>query len=412
MEKHSKFYYGWVVCFCGFLAIFLGQMFYTNSMGLYTKAITELFGWSRGQFTIWTSISAAVMMACSPVIGRLYEKFEPRKVVCGVIVLQTIGYLGFSFSTQLWMFYLFAIFLGIGFGGFIRLLPSIAVNMWFGPALKGRAMAFATMGTALGPVAIVPLMQKIIASFGYQWGYWFTCLVNLFVLIPLFWFLIKTPEQKGVQRLGSIDGGQNLHVEQDGRDKSLKEILRTPEFYMFGAAQIIIGVLATGLMTNVTLYFNDIGMNMSAAAWVSSLSWATAIIGRLVLSYLSRKVGIKFTAGFAAVTYALAMIGLYFAQFNWLFIILYAAGYAIGSAITVMIPPIMTTTMWGSKYNGQNFGAINFCSGIGSVFGATLVAYVYTLTGTYANAWLTFFFAFLVCAFLLVGAMMLAEKRK
>lgn len=379
-------------------------------MSLYTKEITELYGWSRGQFSIWTSISAATMMITSPIIGRLYEKYGVRNLICCVILLQTVGYFGFSISTSLVMFYAFAVFLGIGFGGFIRLGPSVLVNLWFGPALKGKAMAFGTLGTALGPVAIVPLMQSIISTYGYQWGYWFTCIVNLFVLIPLFWFLVRTPEEKHIEKAGMVVA-TNSHVEKDGKDMPLQAVMKTPEFYMFGVAQVIIGVLGTGLMTNVTLYFNDIGMNMSAAAWVSSLSWATATIGRFILSFLSSKAGIKFTAGFSAIAYAIGMLGLYLAEVNWLFIFIYAAGYAIGSAITVMIPPMMVSTMWGAKYNAQNFGAINFCSGIGSVFGSTLVAYVYTFTGTYSNAWIVFFFAFIIVAVLLVGAMKLAEKR-
>lgn len=407
----KKMYYGWKIVICAFMCLFFGQLLYTNVMSVYTKAITEQFGWERAQFTLWTSISAAVMMASSPIIGKLYQKFNVKKVLSAIVLIMTCGYLGFAFSSHLWQFYFFAVFMGIGFAGYIRMGPSVLINLWFGPKLKSRAMAIVTTSTTFGTLIIVPLITEIVSAYGFRAGYLTTVFINLIVVLPVFWFIIDTPENKGIEKQGLIAENEKTHVESDGVDLEPSQVLRLPEFYLFGIAQLICAICATGLLSNVQMYFTDIGFNTTVAAWITSASWATAFVGRFIVGGICEKRGVRTGIVFCCLAYSISMLGLFFTRYSTLFGFVYAAGYAIGASVTVLVPPLMVPTMWGTKNNAKNYGLVNFCSGIGTIFGATIIALVYDITGTYTNAWLALALLFFISAALFYAALTISKKR-
>lgn len=409
--KQEKVYYGWKVVVCAFMCLFFGQLLYTNVMGVYTKAITEQFGWERAQFTLWTSVSAIVMMISSPIIGKLYQKYPMKKVMCMIVMIMSSGYLGFACSSQLWHFYMFAVLMGVGFAGYIRMGPSILVNLWFGPKLKSMAMAIVTTSTTFGTLIIVPMITNIVGKFGWRAGYFTTVGINLLVVIPVFWFIIDTPESKGIEKQGMINEDEKTMVERDGVDLEPSQVLKLPEFYLFGAAQLLCAICSTGILTNVQMYFTDIGFNSAVAAWITSASWATAFVGRFIVGGVCKNKGVRTGITFCAAAYTFSMIGLFFTQYNMIFGFLYAAGYAVGSCITILVPPLMTPTMWGAKNNARNYGLVNFCSSIGTIFGATAIALVYDMTGTYSNAWLALAGIFVLAGILFYLSLTISKKR-
>lgn len=412
-QTKSKFYYGWVVVICAMLCYFFGQIMYTNVMGAYTAAITEEFGWARASFTVWSSISATVMMITSPIIGKLSKRYGVRNTLVTVLLIQTAGYLGFSFSSQLWQFYALAPLLGIGFAGVIRLAPSMLVNLWFGPKLRGRAMAVTTAAVSLGGLVMVNVISGVIQNAGWRYGYYLTVAINLLVMLPCFWFLIRTPEEKGVEMRGNFAPGEQnkSRVERDAPDMNLQKVLRTPEFYLMAGGQILIGIAATGLLTNVQMYYTDIGMEPSFAALLTSLSAGVTILGKFLLAAVNDKLGVKVSTGLAGGCYAAAFLGLYLAQFAHGFAAVYLVCYSIGSSLTIFIPPIIVANLWGPKYYAENFGAVNLASGIGSIIGPTAVALVYDLAGSYSAAWLALCVILLIVGACFMGALIVAGHR-
>ena len=411
MKQEGKMYYGWKIVICAFMCLFFGQLLYTNVMGAYTKAITEQYGWERAQFTLWTSVSATIMMIASPIIGKLYQRFSVKKVMCIIVLIMSCGYLGFACSSRLWHFYAFAVLMGIGFAGYIRMGPSVLVNLWFGPKLKSRAMAIVTTSTTFGTLIIVPMITNIVGRFGWRAGYFTTIAINLLVVIPVFWFIIDTPENKGIEKQGMIDTDEKTTVEVDGVDLEPSQVLKLPEFYIFGAAQLLCAICSAGLLTNVQMYFTDIGFNPTIAAWITSASWATAFVGRFIVGGICEKKGVRIGVTFCAIAYTLSMIGLFLTQYSMVFGFLYAAGYAIGACITVLVPPLMVPTMWGAKNNAKNYGLVNFCSSIGTIFGAAAIARVYDVTGTYSNAWLALAAMFFLAGILFFASLTISKKR-
>lgn len=411
--QKNKFYYGWVIVVCAALCYFFGQIMYTNVSGAYTAAITAEFNWPRASFTLWMTISAAVMTATSPVIGKLSRKFGVRNTVVGCLLIQTLGYLGFSFSSQLWQFYCLAPLLGIGFAGVIRLAPSMFVNMWFGPKLRGTAMAFTTAAISFGGLIMVNVISGVIRDAGWRKGYLLSVAINLIVMLPAFWFLVRTPEEKGVEMRGNFAEGEaaKTHVERDSPDMDLQQIIRTPEYYLMFVGQILIGIAATGLLTNVQMYYTDIGMDPAFAALLTSLGTAVTIGGKFLLAFVNDRLGVKVSTSLAGGCYAVAFLGLFMAQFAYGFAAVYLVGYSIGSAITVFIPPIIVANLWGQKYYAENFGAVNLASGIGSMVGPTAVALVYDLAGSYSMAWIVLCVMLIIVGSCFLGALLVAGRR-
>ena len=73
-------YPGWrvvAVCQLGVMVGFATVFIY--SFSLMMKPLQQAFGWNREQISQAFSLAAISVAICSPVMGKLFDRFEPRK---------------------------------------------------------------------------------------------------------------------------------------------------------------------------------------------------------------------------------------------------------------------------------------------------------------------------------------------
>ena len=411
--KSTKLYYGYRVVFCAFLCLFFGQILYTNSAGIYTKAITEEFGFTRSAFTFYMTVSATTMMLISPFMGKLLQSRHVKKVMVITQIIMACSYIGFTFCTQLWQFYCLGVGLGIGFAAVIRLAPSVLVNFWFGPKLKPRVMTVVTMGSAIGAVAIVPLIAKIVSNYGWRYGYYTAAAILLLFVTPCFFFIVSTPELKGLKRAGDLEPGELQTKNAEPEGYMLQQVLRRPAFALMAIAMIFLAVSATGLLTNVQIFFTDIGFDPVKAAWIASTASGLQLFGKLADGYVIDKFGIKQATVFCIATYIGSMLCLCATTSSnsviyYGFIVL----FALGASIPTLLGPLITSYLWGTKDYGANYGAVNLASSVGTAIGPTVTALMYDISGTYRYAWLMVACALGIAGICFFSAMILEEKKR
>lgn len=412
----KKIYGGYKTVFCSFLCMFFLQIFYTNSSSVYTREITAEFGFDRAPFILYLSIASIVMLICSPVVGKMLQKYNPKHVMSIALIIQILCYLGFTISTQLWHFYAFAIGLGIAFATVIRVGPTTLVNMWFGPKVKSRLITIVSCGNGIGSIIILPLVTHIVTTYGWRYGYYFTAAVEGLFILPCFWFFISTPKLSGEGRRGDFTAEEasekkNLRA-VEGRSLKLNETLRLPEFYFMAVAMILISMAANGLLANVQLFFTDVGFDEMTAAWILSLSTGLATVGKIIDGIAIERFGIKKATLFGGACYAISLLCLCFVTSTDSYAYIgFIIGYALGGSLTTLFAPIMTSYMWGNEHYGENYGAVNLMSSIGTTVGPTFMALIYDMTGTYMNAWITITVGLVITTTCYVTAMTLSERR-
>ena len=410
--KGERFYYGWKIVFCGFLCLFFGQVLYTNCAGAYTAAITEEFGFSRSSFTLYLSISSAVMMISSPFIGRLLERGNTKVIMVVLQIVQALCYLGFTVCTELRQFYCFAVGLGLGFAGVIRLAPAILVNFWFGPKLRGRAMAFVTAGSGIGALTILPLITKIITTYGWRYGYYTAAAILIFFVTPCFLFIVSTPEKKGIAKRGEYTEEEKSSLNEEKSGMQVQQALKTPEFVCMVVAMLLLAIAATGLLTNVQVYLTDLGYDPTTAAAYTAVASGLLTVGKFVLGFLADKFGLKSTTNFAIGTFVFVFLCLFFTSYWGPAVFGFVAIYGIGGSIAVFLPPLITARIFGNRDYGAIYGSVNLASGVGTTIGPVSVALIFDITGSYKYAWLGIAALVLVAGIAFYLAMALAEKRQ
>jgi MFS family permease len=127
-EKTSRFFYGWWIVIGGFILHFIGIGIGINAIGVFFKPVVESLGFSRGDFSLYFTISALSMMLAAPFIGKLLEKIDVRIVMGVSTTLLAAGFALFSQCTTLTHFYLVAVIVGIGHAGSHIIPVSMMIN--------------------------------------------------------------------------------------------------------------------------------------------------------------------------------------------------------------------------------------------------------------------------------------------
>jgi len=135
-------YYGWRVV----LAACLGVMGGFGSLFVYTftvfvKPLGAEFGWNRESISLGFGIAAVTVGLSSPLIGRLIDRFGPRRVIlpcmtvfgCGVASLALL-------RSGLWQFYATCFVIGVVGNGAAHLAYARPISTWFQQRL-GMALA-------------------------------------------------------------------------------------------------------------------------------------------------------------------------------------------------------------------------------------------------------------------------------
>src|SRR6476660_4469566 len=99
---------------CGVFVSFASIVIYT--FGVFLKPLAAEFGWSRAEVSLAFTITALTVAACSPVIGRLLDRFPARRVVIPCTAIYGIAFASLAFLTP-HVGHLFAVFLILGIVG-------------------------------------------------------------------------------------------------------------------------------------------------------------------------------------------------------------------------------------------------------------------------------------------------------
>src|SRR5256885_9098642 len=124
--------------------------------GVYIKPMEAEFGWGRGALSGAAAISLLVLGAAGPLVGRLADRWGPRRVVTVALVLLGAGAIGAAFVQRLWHVYLTTgLLMALGAGGLALTTGSTVAARWF-EARRGVAIDIAAGGVSAGPPVVVP----------------------------------------------------------------------------------------------------------------------------------------------------------------------------------------------------------------------------------------------------------------
>src|SRR5262245_14222321 len=152
-EVRPRIYPGWLVvaaAFCGAMVSFGSLLVFT--FGIFLKPLSGEFGWSRESISTAFGIAAMTVAICSPILGRLLDRYGARPVVLFCMTVFGLAFGSLAFLTPS-LAHLYAIFfvLGIVGNGTTQMGYSRAVASWFS-GRRGFALALVVAGVGVGSI--------------------------------------------------------------------------------------------------------------------------------------------------------------------------------------------------------------------------------------------------------------------
>ena len=323
------------------------------------------FGYSRAEVTSGYAVGRLVVAPMFGFIaGWMIDKYGPRHLMMLGAVLMGVALIGLSYSSSLWMFYMFYVFNAIGyvFGG--PLPCQVLISRWFNEN-RGKAMGLAYLGIAIGG-AIVPILSTNLESrLGWQHALTIIGILIIIIAFPMSYF-IKAPRKSKIAK----------SVSTDVTVPSTKSILRNPNFYLLAFGSMCSIGAVGGMGQHLKLYLSDLQFSQAAAANIMSVVLLSSLFGRVAMGWLADIINRKYVMILIYMIVAVAILSLLLPAFSGR-IYVFAAIFGIGLGGDYMIIPLMAGDLFGVKALGRTMGIILVADGIAESFFPVLVGYLY-----------------------------------
>lgn len=373
------------------------------NIGVFLRPLEEAYGWSRGAIVLSLSIAALSMAMVNPLVGRLIDRYGVRPV----LILSLIGY-GIATAAvpsligvmDIWGLYIaYAVIAGVGAGSnviaYVRLLSG-----WFGGPMnhsRGLALGLSSAGVPLGHTISGPLAVLLIASFGWESGYWGLALMPLAIGLPLAILMVRAAPN---ETTGDAKTAKERAALLPG--VTIGEAARMRTFWLMMLIAFLMSSCLQGITIHIAPLLTDVGLSAQGLALMLAIQGALAIAARIGAGYLFDRF---FAPHVSILIFAIAAISAFaLAGFPGLVLAIIATILiVIGSGAESDLIGYLVGRYFGLKNYGQIFGGIYAMFMVGIAFGPLLFGVAFDLWGNYN---VPFLFAgiglTLICALMLM----------
>ena len=303
----------------------------------------------------YVSMSISFMTIISALIAPyLIRKIRTQWIVVLSILLTVIGLIGFSFSTQYWMLFLFVVPYGFGAGS-----VDSALNNYVAKHYSSSVMNFLHCFYGVGAMISPYIMSLALAHAHWNEGYRWTAYIQSGIMLVC---LLSVPLWK--KKSGEADGDEEK--DSAGIKDALKIRGVIPTLIAFFA--YCSGEATCFLWTSS--YFAGTKENISAetCAAFGSLIFGGLMLGRLISAFVSNKFGDKLLIRIGIAVEAVGILLIFLPLPGYIFA---AVGFVItGTGMGPVYPAIqhMAPANFGRKNSAAVIGLQMASAYIGSTF--------------------------------------------
>lgn len=345
------------------LGLFVNPLMLSTGLGIATIS----FALAVGQFA-WGAIQ--------PVAGGLADRFGPRAVLIGGLVVMALGsamtpFMTSGFGLVVSLGLLSA--MGSGAASFSVLIGAAARRL---PAVAhGSAAGVINAGGSFGQFVFAPILQKLIQAVGWMGTMWTMALVTLAAL-PLVGALTKRAEAPA------------KHVGPDsGVLKAVRDSLKNPSYLLLHAGFFTCGFHIAFLVTHLPGEVYLCGLPPSVASWSLAIIGLANIFGSLYAGSCVSKYRSKYVLAIMYGSRALLIAGYLLMPRTPLTYYLFAAGLGFTWLATVPPTAAIVGKLFGVRYLATLFGMTLLSHQIGGFFGAYLGGLAIIWFGDYGWMW-------------------------
>ncbi len=386
-----KIFYGWWIVVASFLiALYIGGAVFYGFTAFFEPIINEM-GWSYTQLSLAASLRGLEMGLLSPIVGILADRWGPRKLIFGGVLVTVASLLLLSSTTSLIMFYVSFALLAVGVSACTVTVLLTAVANWFRRKM-GIASGIAICGFGFSGL-LIPVIVRLIEVYDWRTALNILALGMIVLVLPLSFVFRHRPEQYGYFPDGQKQD-TTAHLTDSSPPQSLevelrvKQALKNGTFWRIVLARMYHMMAMMAIITHVMPYLSSISISRATSSLVATAIPLMSIIGRLSFGWFGDKFSKR---SVAATSFVMMSCGLFcFAYASntglWLlvpFLVLLGIGYGGTNAIL----PALGREYFGRTNFGSIYGLMEGIGTIGAVIGPTLAGWAYDSLGSYQIVW-------------------------
>ncbi len=407
-QGRLPFFYGWIIVAIAFMMSFM-----TAGVGWSTSVIAvpmrEDLGWSLSSIYIGLTLRGLVGAGGMFLLGRFADlKHGARSLAIVSGGLSAVTLISISQVESHWEFLLlYGVLGGITQAGTGFLILSAVVPRWFFRR-RGRAVAFATMGSGAAAFILPPVMAFIFEYVGWR-GTWVALgsMTAVFTILPAF-LVWRQPEDIGLVPDGKIEPipANRAAAVQHVRNYTMSEAVRSSVMWVLVLAVAAASLSPNGVPASLVPMYIDKGHTTQVAAWGFSIYGLFSMLARFFWGFLAERHHIRtVTIGIGVFTGLVMPLLIFLAGYPAL---LYSAlaGFGIGGFIGTQM--LVWPAYFGRTHLGAIVGVSRPFATVVNASGPLLMAQSFDRTGSYSFGLWCMGVSWLLCA----AAMVLARPMR
>ncbi len=380
-----KFHYGQVIASVCFSIQAIGIGVYI-AYGVFFNPLMAEFGWSRAVLSGASSVAFFIMGVCGIWVGRLNDRFGPRKIMVVTAVFLGTGYLLMSRLTAIWQLYLlYGIVFGIGLSS-VDVIALSTIARWY-TRKRGMMTGIVKVGTGAGQLTLPLLASFLIAAYGWRTAYLIIGTAAMLILVTMAQLLRRDPGER--ERWWDRPNPHKAPPRfASANSVTFEHATHTAALWIICCVNFTLVFCLMTVMVHIVPHARDIGIAAAPAAGVLSAIGGISMLGRFVTGIAIDYIGSKRVMIICFVLLLAGLLWLQIADTLWM-LMMFACVYGIahGGFFTAISP--IVAEQFGIGFHGALFGLVVCFGTTGGAIGPFLAGWLFDSYGSYsAPFWL------------------------
>jgi MFS family permease len=365
---------GWQVLAASFTILMVAFSFALFSLPIFYPFLRKAYGWNAAQASAGGSIVLLLIGVLGPVIGKLTDRFTPKKVLLTGMCIGALALTLLSTIAGLPQYYAYCVLFGIGTAAVSLVPTSMLIAPWFSTK-RGLAVGVINAGVGVAGFIAPNLTRKLIQDFSMSYA--FVALAAL-MAIP---FIVTLVLVRGENVSPQTRAAAPRHS-----FSKAAEVIKTPMFWMFGLGLFFAAHTLTGIQQHLALYMTGHGVTPTNAAFALSMLLGASAVGKIGGGAIADKYSARVSLLWSIVCLALGIGGLLAVEPTSPIVYGSAATFGLGYGGVFNAPPLIAFEHFGTERVGTILGLFMMFFGVGTSSGGLVAGAIFDRTHNYANS--------------------------
>lgn len=382
--KKKKIGYSWVIIAISALMVCVVLGFCSSSKSLYLKSITDNLGIDRSLFSINDSCRFIATSIVNLFFGYLIGKFGAKRLIAAGFICLISSCLIYSFATNIFVFYIGGVLLGVGLSWTTTTMVGYTVNKWCKGnrgTIMGAILASNGVGAAVATQVVSPIINR--SALGYRDAYRLVALILLVVFVLVMIFYKNKPTDAEEE---SKDAPKKKGRGQSWEGIEYSDAVKKTYFYSALVCVFLTGMMLQGITGISTPHMYDCGLDKGYVALVLSVHSLALTLFKFLTGLSYDKFGLRFTSNLCMITAVvtfLLLANVADTAMGRAFAMIYGVFSSLSLPLETIMLPIYASDLFGEKSFDKILGLFVSVNTAGYALGAPISNLCFDLTGSY-----------------------------